>query len=628
MAAVKDHFIDLERHRRQLEDNVAKLEKALQHWRMSDAEYEQLKDEVEAIPEPATRDDLEQIREEFEGEVVTGKEVEDLFGKSNERSPKQIVNLLSRRIGYVTRNIETLEKQLQAAEQKLAAATIVINPDVRDEEGLPITDIVEELDDDDKVTSYRLQRPGDMQPQIREALAKAGIKGIPEGGEDTEAGTAENTIPEETMSEDEDDKGNEAVEVVRNGQPSKTPSIQDPREDPQPQSKPEPDQSSSRKAVSFAEDTKPGHDLATNGEQAMTRTAQRLEDIMEQARQQAIPSATPIIPEDEPADEAELRKEMLRYGMSEIAPIVAALEIDEEGDSEFEDAYDDEDDYDEDEFEDEHGRYKYRIVDDDYRARMIELEKKLGVGFGIKPTREDEVDSVENSGDEDEANGGVRDEGIARIAVQPPSPVKPAMKTNTKTEDVKPTKKEVKFASTLDSAPVSTTEPVKTAEEPVQPFVDPMKLTIVERSPAPQPAAPATAESKKTSRFKKAKEVAHTDSLPIRNAPAVPRGPADAPTRFLGQEEIRTAPSGPQGKTLAGNVLERDTPSKVQEPDEFDAALLHQEAAAEYHRMRNRMILRDGGFMKNKEAPIEYPEQEEEGGKRVSRFKAARLAKQ
>ena len=65
------------------------------------------------------------------------------------------------------------------------------------------------------------------------------------------------------------------------------------------------------------------------------------------------------------------------------------------------------------------------------------------------------------------------------------------------------------------------------------------------------------------------------------------------------------------------------------EPDEFDPALLSQEVATEYHKMRNRMIQRQGGFLKNDEDESGIvPLDEEEGGpKKVSRFKAARLAR-
>lgn len=627
MLPVKDHFIDLERHRRQLEENVAKLQRALDHWRMSDAEYEQLKDEVEAVPEPPSRDDLDRIRDEFEGEVIADKEIEELFGKSNERSRGQIVNLISRRIDYVSKNVETLEKQLEAAEQKLAAASVLINPDVRDEEGLPFTDIIEELDDDDNVTSFRLSRPGDMQPQIREALAKAGIKDIPdEAAKDGGDGVMEDG---EVPAKDAHDGAEDAtVEIAEDERAPTLQSEQHQRPEPEPEVKKTP----ARKGVSFAEDTKTAEDPAFDGDGPISQTAQRLQEVMEQARQQAIPAPEPVIPEDESEDDAEARREMLRYGMTDIAPIVAELEIDENSGSEFEEDYDDYD-YEEDEDEDEHGRYRYRVVDDDYRARMLELESKLG----IKSTRE----LLE---EQQEGSGGVPDEGIARIAVQPmpmpqpqpqPQPAKSELKTDdNKAAETKPVRKGVKFASAVDVAPEKTTAPASPPPPPEQPFVDPMKSTIVERSPAVQPAAPAPDDPpKKVSRFKKAKtgRGATDAALPIRSVPpTVPLGPANVPARFHNPvSEVRTAtPTGPDGTTLAGTVVERDAPVGAKEPDEFDAALLQKEVAVEYNRMRNRIIMKEGGFTRDKDAPIEYPDEEDEGGKPLSRFKAARLARQ
>ena len=50
------------------------------------------------------------------------------------------------------RNVETVDKQLQAAENKLAAVLAIgRTTDMRTEEGLPVRDIFEELDDDGNV---------------------------------------------------------------------------------------------------------------------------------------------------------------------------------------------------------------------------------------------------------------------------------------------------------------------------------------------------------------------------------------------------------------------------------------------------------------------------------------------
>ncbi|KAG8163779.1 hypothetical protein KVR01_007076 [Diaporthe batatas] len=626
MASVKDHFIDLERHRRQLEENVEKLRKAITHWRMCDADYEELKEEVDAISGPAGRADLDRICNEFEGHVITTKEVKEIFGQPEVKPKAQIISLLSRRIDYVSKNVQTLEKQLQAAEEKYEKVNVVANPDAMDEDsGLPITDIIEELDDDDNVTSSRLQRPGDSTSAIREALEKAGVKDLPE---------TERELPGyvEELPDDEDTPMHELKERVQDVESEGIPEAET---DPDAMDV-EPTGPPTKKGVSFAEDTKPGHDL--NGQDPRLRTREYLEQIMKEAKEQEAPISNPVIPQGESDEDAELRREMLRYGMTDIAPIVAELEIDEGTGSEFDedecsldedDDFEDEDDED-DEDEDEHGRTRSRVVDDKYRKRMQELEARLG----IKSSRQIEEE------EEARAAGSIPEEGIARIAVQPAASSKPAPATQPAKSSMKggdeaaqgskPARKGVKFASALDIAPEIDTAPAPTSvelQEPKEPYVDPMRSTIVERSPAAQPAAPTASTPKKTSRFKKARATEPTAGPSETQLPVRPKGPAEAPARFLDQE-VRTAPTGPDGTTLAGTVVERDMPPDALEPDEFDATLLHQEAAVEYHRLRNRMIQKQGGFVTEKEEAIEYPEDEGAGGKRVSRFKAARLGKQ
>jgi unconventional prefoldin RPB5 interactor 1 len=627
MASVRDHFLDLERHRRQLEENVEKLRKAITHWRMCDADYEELKEEVEAISGSPSRPDLDRICDEFEGHVITSKEVKEIFGEQAVKTKTQIVSILSRRIDYVSKNVETLEKQLQAAEEKYEKASIVVNPDVMDKDsGLPITDIIEELDDDDNITSFRLQRPGDSTSAIREALEKAGVKDLPETEKQLPGHVEE--LPEDEHSPMEDQPSELVQEAESQGasetEAASTTMDVDSADPP------------AKKGVSFAEDTKPGHDL--NGEVQRYRARDHLEQIMKEAKEQEAPLSDPVIPEDESEEDAELRREMLRYGMTDIAPIVAELEIDEGTGSELdEDGYsldddDDFEDYDEDdEDEDEHGRTKSRVVDDKYRKRMQELEARLG----IKSSRQIEEEAEKRA----MAAGSIPEEGIARIAVQPAPSSQPAPKAQpTKSsikdggqaaQEPKPAKKGVKFASALDIAPETDTAQAPASAEPQEakePYVDPMKSTIVERSPAAQPAAPTSGAPKKASRFKKARTTAPNPGPAETQLPTRPKGPAEAPARFLDQE-VRTAPTGPDGKTLAGTVVERDMPPGAVEPDEFDATLLHQEAAVEYHRMRNRMIQKQGGFVAGEEEAIEYPEDEETGGKRVSRFKAARLGR-
>lgn len=47
---VRDPLENLEKYRIQLEDNVAKLRKALQHWQLWEAEYEAFKEAIDALP--------------------------------------------------------------------------------------------------------------------------------------------------------------------------------------------------------------------------------------------------------------------------------------------------------------------------------------------------------------------------------------------------------------------------------------------------------------------------------------------------------------------------------------------------------------------------------------------------
>ena len=63
-------------------------------------------------------------------------------------------------LGDVQENVKLASRQLDLAEQKLAASEIVSRPDVRDVEGLPLTEIREELDEEGNVicVSLCLQR--------------------------------------------------------------------------------------------------------------------------------------------------------------------------------------------------------------------------------------------------------------------------------------------------------------------------------------------------------------------------------------------------------------------------------------------------------------------------------------
>jgi unconventional prefoldin RPB5 interactor 1 len=166
-------------------------------------------------------------------------------------------------------------------------------------------------------------------------------------------------------------------------------------------------------------------------------------------------------------------------------------------------------------------------------------------------------------------------------------------------------KKSVRFSEELNISP--TPKPPVTATPTVRRTIAPVN-DVVERIAPAQSAM--LSQQRKVSRFRSARTTSTLEFSPA-------------------EDGTRTVPTGPEGRTLAPVIIERDTPqdSVPAEPDEMDPYLLHQEVATEYHKMRNTMIQRQGGFVKEEESEI-VPFTEEEGGPRkMSRFKAARLAK-
>ncbi|KAL7943137.1 Prefoldin subunit domain-containing protein [Trichoderma barbatum] len=599
MSDDRDSFIDLEKHRLRLEDSVNKLQKALQHWQTWDAEYETLKEEVEAVTGTDQAGELHRIHAEFDGELLSGKEIDEVFGQPSIKTKEQIINVLERRIDYVSKNIETLQKQLETAENKYAAATVISQPDATDEDGQPILDIVEELDDDDNVVSFRLNKPGESLGNVEALLKKAGVT------DDTEPkAEKEDQVSRKTTDKGKSPKGNE-----RDLEPVATPKSPSPKPEIEP-----------KKTVSFSEDTKP----AEEPESEISWRAKRVKEIMGTAKdQEDISMQAAVIPKDESPEEAALRQQMLRYGMSEVGAVVAELEL-EEGDSdedeEADEGFDDEyDEYDEEDDEDQYGRYKGSVVTDKYRQRMLQLEQKLGIKS--HSSKSQPKDDQEEPSDDD------NDEGIGRIVVNresttaPPSaaPKAAPLKSNLKEKQNgdSEAKKGVRFATSLDIAPEKEPSTPVVGEEKkdvVEPLGD-----IVERTSSSKPAKSETQPPKRASRFKKTRDV--TDS-----ASAIPKGPLDIRPKFV-EEERQPVPTGPEGATIADTLVERDSKSAAIAPDEVNDMMSHQEVADEYQRMRRKFIQRDGGFLKPDESPIQ-PVHDEQDEEPISRFKAARLSRQ
>ncbi|RYP91857.1 hypothetical protein DL770_002034 [Monosporascus sp. CRB-9-2] len=608
MAAAKDSFANLERHVRLLEENVEKLSNALNHWRQWKEEYETLQEDVKALPQPASREDLARVREGYEGELIRDKDLVEIFGTNDSKKPDQIKSTLTNRLGYVAKNIQTLEKQLETARNKLAAASVVSNPDAAtDDDGLPITEIVEELDDDDNVVSYSLRTPGGKdQAKLLETLERMGIKeeDIPEG--DLTSSSDAVSKPDTPASKD----------AQKEKPPSPPPQPAPSKEAQKPQME-EPKKSrtvAKKKSVTFAEDTKPG-----DVKEDPSETSKRLAEILRKAREEQGIIEDPVMPADESPEDAALREDMIRYNKEtmefEMAPIVAELNLEEGSDidtDEYSDFYDDDDDDDEDQW----GKSTKPVVDDDWKRHMLELKERLSKHkFG-----------VEKAGDEDDSSSDTG-EGIGRITIrreEPASSEQPA--SEPKAHGVAPpsdAKKGVRFARTLDivgepavkSAPAAAEAQTKPINKPV---VEPLSDVMERTGGAVQPTQKST---KKPSRFRMERKngTSSVGSTPtFHGMPIAPERPTD---------EGNFAPSGPEGRTLAASVLEHEPSMEAREPDEFDASLLQQQVAEEYHKMRNKFVYQQGGFLKEDERPVRPLDEEEGGPRRVSRFKAARLAR-
>ncbi|KAJ6442895.1 udp-galactose transporter like protein [Purpureocillium lavendulum] len=604
MAAATGSLDDVERTRLQLEATVSQLRKALQHWQTWDAEYEALKEEVEALAEDADEGEaLRRIHDEFYGDLLHGKELDDIFGGAHVRQPDQIVGLLQRRIDYVSKNVGSLQKQLENAENRFAAvatSSTQSSSDDADDDGQPITEIVEELDDDDNVLSYHLNRPGDAVPKVREALEKAGV---------TPSSTSETPSASQIVADSSLQSAPNPVQV----KPKPVDRSQRPSE-PAPTLEP-------KKVVSFTEDVTMEDAPAPPPDAKMSRQARRVEHIMNTAKEQeSMDMKDAVIPDDEDEDDAELRQQMLSYSMGEVGAVVAELEIEEDDtdyddDDRFEDGDEGFEEGDDDD-EDKWGRTTSLMGAEAYRQRILELERVIA--DRTKPFRAIQATQVEEEGESSDDG-----EGIGRIVIKKaesaPSASKPApTKSNLKDKQANGEgKKGVRFAQNLDIAPESEVEHVAPAlQERGEPLVEPLS-DIVERSSSSKVAEPPV--PRKQSRFKKARGEGSSSG-------GLPKGPFDAPPRLLEGDQQRDTPTGPDGTTLAERLVERETTSAP--PSGFEDPLDQNAVADEYQRLRKRFIHRQGGFLKEDETPTREFVDGDEPQEHISRFKAARLSRQ
>lgn len=565
----------VEAKRLELERNVAKLEADLRHWRTWDAEYEVLKEDLKGLSDAATEDDILRIATEFDGELLTKKEIDQITGinKANIRDPKYVIRTIEQRQDYVTQNISTITKQVESMKAVLENLDSAEATGTSTESVLPISEIIEELDDDDNIVSSKVQNPEDVTAQLVDALRQTGVTDI--GAKTTIANQATSTPP---ASETEDLSVKEdgaTTQMTSNGQ-AKAKKVFEP-----PKSADRFSQSSGDK-VANAGSRPLSEDLLSGS----FRPGDRVIEINDDDE---VLASGAILPKDESPEDARLRREMLEYHLNEVGNVVAEIDL-LEGDSDDDDDFTDElagmDDQsvnsDMSEEEDEHGRSLRPTVTDGMRQQMADLEKRLKGQFMANMGPDYDPDQVKES---------------------PSAIAEPSQKRDeTSTIATKGGAKSVRFAEDLDVSPA----PKAVLQQQIRPLKDQptMAHTLVER-PAGQKTKEEvqSAGTKKISRFKASR------------APTEPKAPSQA-TRILSSNLVERANTGP--------------PPTEPPEDDFDPELQRRQLAARYYELRNEEIRKQGGF--------KAPEEEEDHGegplmeemadgrvKKVSRFKAARM---
>ena len=618
----------LEQQRQALEQSLRQLRTSLRLWQTWEAEYEGLKEEIQSVTGDLNASTLIHISQTYNGELVNGREIRDIVGldKDSPRNATEILGMISRRQEYVQKNIETIQRQFWDAEAKLEELDFVATnrgPNAN----LRITEIHEELDDDGNVISSNLSQPEVSTTKIVETLRKAGLSetDIPAqpsdkvhtAPDDNPAATGlVATFPPPGIATADDDSAQEDSGLERPPIRKKSVSFTaDTKAAPEPVRL---DSEDGRKSVSFAEkvavapaasttetrsvsfspmieeipppplgpaspDFTGELDVKNNARgyfQPIDKTIELGHDDHSDHNDEVIASQI-ILPEDESPEDAKIRREMLDYHLNEVGHVVAQIDLDEaetDGDdtasaSDFASSEHPEEDTpytsgpsdSENDDEDEYGRSKNRVVSDEYRKEMQELERRLIGNLGPNPTDQD-VKVLDPELDT---------QNIRTLAIRSKAD---SMSSGSSDAD-KPSngKKRVSFAEALD---VAEPPPIKAAK---------------------------TQEDENTSP-RLASSVGKDDA-------SIGDETSSGPPGKIIADKLLERPTSTTGAA----------PPSVDQPD---ALMQRRELATEYYRHRNEFIRQQGGFSADKDQDEEEGEMmEEKDGKlkKMSRFKAARI---
>ncbi|KAF2726169.1 hypothetical protein K431DRAFT_206996, partial [Polychaeton citri CBS 116435] len=665
----------VEKQRQLLEDNLSKLRQSLKHWHTWEAEYEGLKEEVDAIVGDTTTSDLEQICKSYGGDLVNEKEIRDLTGLSqgSPRTSQQINDLISRRQDYVLKNIETLQRQYFAAEGKVeefAFASIWQNAEPG---GLPLTEIHEELDDDDNVISSQLSRPEAAQADLVASLRKAGLgetelKLVTSGTDsrnELSALGSENShsvpsSPTSAMKHKRSSIDASNTTVMEDGTreaPQRPPvrkksvSFSADTKDSLEPARPD----SSEKKVSFAPKvavmpaadppdtrqvafspqieeipidlfgTKPteasaGAEPKTEAQKDLQASFAPGEKVYELDENDTPVASRVILPDNESEEDAKLRREMLDYHLNEVGNVVAQIDLDEamaaaeEGD---EDARSISEFTSSEYMDDEDTPYTSGLSEDeDYSEDEFGRSKGPQISSEYREKmlqlQSKLIGNLGPAPADDDVKGADSElnlQDVRRLVVREKRNSMSSASSEG-SEKKSNQKKRVSFAKGLDIAEA-------------EPGLSPAKAQKTGDIESDAPMADVVTER------------GETEALP----PAFTDNSPSNPSRFGIARETQNGdtatqsgsdmPSGPPGQILVETLVEH--PSSSSNPmapsnKDDDPIRERRELAAEYYRKRNELIRQSGGFKINgEEGEDELMEAQDGKVKKVSRFRAARL---
>ncbi|KAL9111460.1 MAG: hypothetical protein Q9227_004138 [Pyrenula ochraceoflavens] len=541
-----------------LEESISKLKGSLRHWQTWEIEYEGLKEEISLLGEDPSSDDMLNCARDFGAETLNDEEIRSVIGEGRQ-TQQQVVSRLSNRVEYVARNIAIIKRQLSEAQRKRNALLLIEDPEHRNEAALPMTEITEQLDEEGNVVTSSVQTADKSVPQLVDVLQKAGVKDILLSDGVIQSNKEKPGLDPGPTPKAIEDTPDKAIEDVQSQHKASKP----------------PQGTSSHPDINSESSSDSG-------------------------------LSSPKVPSEESPDDAKLRQEMIEYTRGELGAIVAELELEEgdqdnDSDASIHDFMDEEDmqldDSEDSDGEDEFGRNLKSPLTEAYHQEMVALERKLN------------AKSLQNLGPD--PKGLPQD--VHTDLSKPNNESKPLKPEKASPSQHKKTKK-VSFAKDLDIAPDAKDSPIAPTLQKASNTKDnlPLSSSILERSgnhsSASLPDRPRPPRDKKQSRFE-ATRLGSTNTLP------------DSSDQRAA--DIENNPTSLAEKIQSDMVIERSSSGsrpKVPTLEELDADLHRKEIAGEYHRMRNRMIARQGGFTDEAELE-EEPMWEDEPQKKFCNFK-------